>query len=61
LKWCREDLKVYLTWFLLTALTALIVFAKVKGIVSQDFGIIFLFYWIDVKFLIGQDQVYLTF
>ena len=29
----REDLKVYLAWFLLTALTALIVFAKVNIIV----------------------------
>jgi hypothetical protein len=26
----REDLKVYMAWFCLTALTALIVFAKVK-------------------------------
>jgi hypothetical protein len=29
-----------------------------KGIVSRDFAVLFLFNWIDMKFLIGQDQVY---
>jgi hypothetical protein len=33
----------------------------VKGIVSRDFGVLFLFIWIDMKFLIGPDQVYFSF
>jgi hypothetical protein len=32
-----------------------------KGIVSRDFGVLFLFIWIDMKFLIGPDQVYFSF
>jgi hypothetical protein len=30
-----------------------------KGIVSRDFAILFLYYWIDMKFLIGPDQIIL--
>jgi hypothetical protein len=33
----------------------------VKGIASRDFGVLFLFIWIDMKFLIGPDQVYFSF
>jgi hypothetical protein len=29
-----------------------------KGIVSRDFGVFLYFYWIDVKIVIGPDQVY---
>jgi hypothetical protein len=29
-----------------------------KGIVSRDFGLLSLFIWIDMMFLIGPDQVY---
>jgi hypothetical protein len=31
-----------------------------KGIVSRDFGVIFLFIWIDMKFQKGPDQVYFS-
>jgi hypothetical protein len=30
---------------------------KLKGIVSRDFGTPFLFHWIDLKVVIGPDQV----
>jgi hypothetical protein len=33
----------------------------VKGIVSRDFGTLFLFYWIVLKVLIGPEQVYFSF
>jgi hypothetical protein len=33
----------------------------VKGIVSRDFGTLFLFYWIDLRVVIGPDQVYFSF
>jgi hypothetical protein len=32
-----------------------------KGIVSRDFGTLFLFHWIDLKVIIGLDQVYFSF
>jgi hypothetical protein len=32
-----------------------------KGIVSRDFGGLFLFHWIDFKVVIGPDQVYFSF
>jgi hypothetical protein len=34
---------------------------QLKGIVSRDFGVPFLFIWIVMKFLIGPDQVYFSF
>jgi hypothetical protein len=36
-------------------------FALFEGIVSRDFGILFLFYWIDMKFVLEPDQVYFSF
>jgi hypothetical protein len=33
----------------------------IKGIVSRDFDVILRFYGIDVKFILGPDQVYLHF
>jgi hypothetical protein len=32
-----------------------------KGIVSREFGTLFLFHWIDFKVVIGPDQVYFSF
>jgi hypothetical protein len=34
---------------------------QVQGIVSRDFGTLFLFHWIDLKVIIGPDQVYFSF
>jgi hypothetical protein len=34
---------------------------RFKGIASRDFGILFLFHWIDMKFVLGPDQVYFSF
>jgi hypothetical protein len=31
-----------------------------KGIVSRDFGTLFLFHWIDLKVVIWPDQVYFS-
>jgi hypothetical protein len=35
--------------------------SSLKGIVSQDFGIIFLFLWTDMMFVIGPNKVYFLF
>jgi hypothetical protein len=32
-----------------------------KGIVSRDFGTLFLFHWIDLKVVIGPGKVYFSF
>jgi hypothetical protein len=32
----------------------------IKGIVSRDFGTLFLFHWIDLKVAIGPEQVYFS-
>jgi hypothetical protein len=32
-----------------------------NGIVSQDFGTLLRFHWIDLKVVIGPDQVYFSF
>jgi hypothetical protein len=34
---------------------------RIKGIVSQDFGTLFWFHWIDFKVVIGPDRVYFSF
>jgi hypothetical protein len=36
-------------------------FNGIKGIISRDFGILFLFHWIDLKIVIGPDKVYFSF
>jgi hypothetical protein len=34
------------------------ILGQFKGIVSRDFGTLFLFHWIDLKVVIGPDQFY---
>jgi hypothetical protein len=52
---------VRLVWFDMVWHVCLRIFCIDKGIVSRDFGVLFLFIWIDIKFLIGPDQVYFSF